>query len=107
MEAYRVRAPAWLDSDLWRSVLLLNVTQFQIDGPADGDTEECYLLLLRTDHKFAVYMNKVYRVCEVMIDDNEPYIRVWVNDPFAGFPDYEQLPNDVGTDRENRQHLPP
>ena len=55
------------------------------------------LVVLRDDYKFAVYMDKVYRVCEVNLwdDPRENFVKVWDVDPFAGFDDYEQIPASV------------
>lgn len=65
--------------------------------PVDGDTQEKDMLLLREDYKFAVYCRKVYRVCQVKFDDDRPFIKVWEEDPFKGFPDYEQIVDEPET----------
>lgn len=62
----------------------------------DGDNKEIddVLLLRDFDYKFAHFRGETYRVCIAEFDDDgddPPFIRVWLNDPFRGFEDYEQI----------------
>lgn len=70
-------------------------TFFISSSPVDGDTEaiEDILLLRDFDYKFAHFRGETYRVCIAEFDDDgdPPFIRVWINDPFKDYEEYEQI----------------
>lgn len=54
-------------------------------------------IIIREDHKFAVFNDVFFRVCEFdPYEDREPneelLLKVWIKDPFVGFEEYEQIP---------------
>jgi hypothetical protein len=61
------------------------------DKDLDYETPSENIALLREDYKFVVYQDKVYRVCQVEFDDEQRFIKFWIEDPFSGFQDYEQF----------------
>jgi len=74
-----------------------------LDKFPDGDTPEEMTLLIRNDYKFCFFRGRTWRVCQVEFDDDrffggdEPFIKTWLQDPFAGYDDYEQI-DDVQVD---------
>lgn len=65
------------------------------DGEVTFETKEENLAVLRSDYKFVVYQSKIYRVCEIDLDDPAGFIKFWHRDPFSGFPDYEQIDTQI------------
>ncbi len=68
--------------------IALNTRYFWIeDAKIDGDWLDHHLrekvLLVSNDWKFASFKGKSYRVCEINIDEDGPFIKVWEKDPFA------------------------
>jgi hypothetical protein len=83
MLAYHVRADS--------PNLVLNIQYFWITGPVDAHRDTENFVLLRDDHRFCLYRSQVYRVCEIELDDDDLFIKVWVKDPFVGIEGYEQI----------------
>jgi hypothetical protein len=78
---------------------ITNTEYLWIDkNPVDGDLKDMGNVLLLRDHdyKFCLWRNKTYRVCQVEIDDlehpqDQPFVKIWVKDPFEGIAGYEQI----------------
>ncbi len=96
MEAYWTMEPRWDRCSDIEYFWLSAPSWYPCRQYVDNDTDPKHILLIRSDYKFAMYCNKVYRVCEISIDDfnDAPFIKVWINDPFKDFPDYEQISTD-------------
>lgn len=72
--------------------LPLNIAYIWIDDePVIYETKEDKLALLREDYRFVIYLDKMYRVCQVEFDEDRRFIKFWPKDPFEGFEDYEQI----------------
>lgn len=70
------------------------------DVDLDGDTQDLSsVLLVINNWKVAVWKGRYYRISQLGIwedDQDNPFIKVWETDPFAGYEDYEALPEPEG-----------
>lgn len=75
---------------------VMNAVWFTLLGPGEQDTPQDQLIGISSCRRFLVHQDKVYRICEIDLDEEE-YVKVWIDDPFKefedyGFEDYPQLP---------------